>query len=108
MVALHRTHIYTNTVIFLFQDNDVGSETGSESEYQTARSDLDIINKKDETVEIDEMEYDSDNSVDLLQPTQVCMLSKTMLQTCYNQLRFVCCLRQCCRFVTTNTGLYVV
>jgi hypothetical protein len=30
-------------------------------------------------VEIDEMEYDSDNSVDLLQPTQVCMLSKTML-----------------------------
>ncbi|CAG2210379.1 MDC1 [Mytilus edulis] len=45
------------------KDVDAGSETGSESEYQTAND------VKDVTVEFEE-DYDSDNSVDLLQPTQ--------------------------------------
>lgn len=47
------------------QISDDGSETGSESQYQTAND------KEDITVEFDEEEYDSDNSIDLLQPTQV-------------------------------------
>ncbi|XP_052067194.1 mediator of DNA damage checkpoint protein 1-like isoform X2 [Mytilus californianus] len=45
------------------KDVDAVSETGSESEYQTAND------VKDVTVEFEE-DYDSDNSVDLLQPTQ--------------------------------------
>ncbi|XP_063439986.1 mediator of DNA damage checkpoint protein 1-like isoform X2 [Mytilus trossulus] len=45
------------------KDVDAGSETGSESEYQTAND------VKDVTVEFED-DYDSDNSVDLLQPTQ--------------------------------------
>ncbi|CAC5396243.1 MDC1 [Mytilus coruscus] len=46
------------------KDVDAGSETGSESEYQTAND------VKDVTVEFEE-DNDSDNSVDLLQPTQI-------------------------------------
>ena len=49
------------------------SDTGSESDFQTAPVDIASINKGDATIvtDDDEDDYDSDQSIDLLQPTQV-------------------------------------
>lgn len=75
---------------FLQEDLDVDdSETGSESGFQTAPTDPpDPGGKRDRTSHVttlvydseeeDEEAYDSDNSVDLLQPTQVQLAHKNV------------------------------
>lgn len=66
------------------------SETGSESRFQTAPTDpSDPGEKRDKTSHVttlvydseeeDEEAYDSDNSVDLLQPTQVQLTQKKIV-----------------------------
>ena len=66
-----------NLSLQYFQENTVDSETGSESGFQTAPTDpVGSGTGKSPQVttlvyESEEDEYDSDNSVDLLQPTQV-------------------------------------